>query len=212
MSKKVCNEQYDFVLRNIEACNALIECHEEASDKIPTWINKKFEKSIKNNLEDIEILKFKVFYSKHKDDESVIIDPISPCCDSGNNIGLRFALESIDWYYLTDNECDYCPLVYLYMNIPGKTTAKYKKALEQYRLDVINKAGAISASAKQNGYFTGSPIGYDDDNYIIYKRLDKIINRVNLCDDYETVISDATAEIVKFVKYVIESDLLLPMP
>jgi hypothetical protein len=48
--KKICNEEYEFIENNYEACMAIIDCHEQAKNKVPTWIHKQFKNEIENAI------------------------------------------------------------------------------------------------------------------------------------------------------------------
>ena len=59
MMKKICNEECDFIVRHYDACVAMMDCYEQAENKVPKWIYKQLHNEIKNAMSRIKNISFK---------------------------------------------------------------------------------------------------------------------------------------------------------
>ena len=213
MAKKICNEECDFIVRNYDACVAMMACYEQAENKVPKWIYKQLSNEIKNAVSPVKNINFKpIDYG----DDFISLLPEDEYYDSENDVGIGFYIWGITWDTLTkdknlENNIEEYPYIALYMDFPDKLRGNNKEKWEDYKKKVIAKRKSITNELSMQSYSCTYPAD-DDDGYIITKNIDNLINLENIIADHEAAFSKTADEFVQFVNFVINNQLLQPIP
>lgn len=213
MTKNICNEECDFIVRNYDACVAMIDCYEQAKNKVPMWICKQLHNGIKNAVSRIKSFSYK---SIDYDDDCIILYPDDEYYDSENELGLHFAIWDINWDTLTkdknlENSIEEYPHIALYMDFPDKLRGNKKEKWEDYKKKVLTKRRSITNELSEQSYSCTYPAD-DGDGYIITKNIDNLINLEKIIVDHEDAFSKTADEFVQFVNFVTNNQLLQPIP
>lgn len=213
MTKNICNEECDFIVRNYDACVAMIDCYKQAENKVPAWIYKQLHNEIKDRVSHIKNTNFKPI---DYDDRCMILYPDDEYYDLENELGMCFAIWDISWDTLTKdknsgNSIEEYPHIALYMDFPDKLRGNNKKKWEDYKKKVIAKRGSITNKLKAQSYSFTYPADQDE-GYIITKNIDKLINLETIIADHEEAFSKTADEFIQFVNFVINNQLFQPRP
>jgi len=213
MTKKICNEECDFIVRNYNACVAMIDCYKQAENKVPAWIYKQLRNEINNKL---SLIKDIIFNPIAYGDDYINLIPEDEYYDSEIGIGIYFAIWHITWDTLTkdinpENSIEEYPLISLYIDFPDKLRGNNKKKWDDYKKKVIAKRKSIANKLSTQSYSFTYP-AEQDDGYIITKNIDKLINLETIIVDHEEAFSKTADEFIEFVNFVINNQLFQPMP
>ena len=216
MTKIICNEECDFIVKHYEACVAMMECYERAENKVPKWIYKQLLAEIKSKVRHIKNVTFEpIWYCDDDGEERILLFPNNEYYDVENDLGMCFGIWHINWDTITkdsnsENSIEEYPHIALYMDFPDKPKGNNKEKWEDYRKKVIAKRKSISNELNAQSYSCSYPD--NDDKYIITKNIDNLINLKNIIIDHDDVFTKTVDEFIQFVNFVISNKLLQPMP
>lgn len=216
MTKKICNEECDFIVRNYDACVAMMDCYEQAKSKVPKWICKQLNNEIKKAMNRIKNISFKPIVYNH---ECIELYPEDEYCKWETDediVGMYFGIWHINWDTLTkdknlENSIEEYPHIALYMDFPDKLRGNNKKKWEDYKKKMIAKRKSVTNELGKQSYSCTYPAD-DDDGYIITKNIDNLINLKSIIVDHEDAFSKTADEFIQFVNFVINNQLLQPIP
>lgn len=217
MTIKICNEECDFIVRNYDACVAMMDCYEQAKNKVPKWICKQLNNEIKKAMSRIINISFKpIDYGEDDGDCYINLLPEDEYYDSENGVGIYFSIWGISWDTLTkdknlENSIEEYPHIALFIDFPDKMRGNNKKKWEDYKKKVIAKRKSLTNELSKQSYSSTYPAD-DDGGYIITKNIDNLINLGKLIVDHEDAFSKTAEEFVQFVNFVINNQLLQPIP
>jgi len=200
MEKKkltIVNEEINYVVRNIEAVKALLECYETAKNKVPRWLQQCIYEEIKSKL-DFENMSFQKFY---QEDEEILLYPQDKFYLERDNdfcLGFGWGIENFEWEEIdiTDfNEGIWC---YLYYNLPDnyKKKKKIKGNIKSWEDRLIKYVKDFKCPNVNLQKFPDD----EDEQYLIAYQLGHILNIKELSQNPEEVIKKTADLFIQFVK------------
>ena len=208
MTKVICNEQCDFIVRNLEACTALIDCYNQAKDKVPKWIYKQLKYAIESREENINTKIKSIDFDD--EGEATWLYPDLPFYDYEKEVGIYFAVNNLEIFMNTEEDvADDYPVILFHLDMPEKDTGK---KWFTYKENLLKKANLLSNKLTDRKYRNGYPPERSVDNHIISTNISQLINYDSIKSNHEDAIAKVADELVIFANFVIENDLLLPIP
>ena len=187
---------------------ALIDCYEQAIEKVPKWIYKQLKDAVVESLSDIEIDITEIY----NEDDGVSIIPSMPYYAEAEEVGLYFGINSIESIVQTDedDDGDY-PHIFLYIDMPKKLEGKILKDWNEFRGSIKNRISQKTNELRENKYLNSYP-NSKDINYLMSYNIKQFMNHTEIIDDYEGAILNTAIECKKLINFVIANDLLKPIP
>ena len=185
------NEEVDFVVRNYQAVQALLDTYQIARAKLPVWLARRLDEKCRD-AEGLTDALGMVWEIGHNDSEVW-------CKPEKFNFRdqvwcLYYGFENFGWDALVTGEGgDDCPWIYLYFMYP----ARPQKHQVEWKENVLNVAAKEKVRLSRKGY---NVLPDKNDNYLVKRFIGRTLNLYEIADDPAGVIDRIVELLLQTVK------------
>lgn len=187
----VVNEEFDFIMKNIKAVNALIESHKLATTKVPAWISKKLKRSIEQRINEFPPHEETEWNVAFEDNEKEI--QLTQNIYSNDDYGIYYGIESICWDCLVADEAEAGMWIYLFYRLPDKPLKNMKQKINDWEEEL--KKRTENNKSRLNEKYQVLP----EDGYLVTYQLNEILNAEKLGKDPESAVKNTVDKMIEFV-------------
>jgi len=196
----IVNEEIDYIIRNIEAVKALLECYEIAKSKFPQWLKQCIYEKIKTKLDSGD-MSFLESPKLELEDETIFLFPEDKFYLQRNDdfyLGLYWGIEYFKWEEIDISSLDKGMWCFLYYDVPEnyKKKKKIKTSIENWENKLIKYVKNFKCPNLNLQKFPND----EDEQYLIAYQLGHVLNIKEISQEPEKVIDRVAELFIQFVK------------
>jgi hypothetical protein len=194
----IVNEEIDYIIRNIEAVKALLECYDLAKERVPVWLKQCVYKKVQTKLDIAELSFQKYSY----DDEQIFLYPDNKFYleneDDELYLGPYWVVEGFIWDEIDVMDPNDGMWLALYYDLPDnyKKKKKIKDYIDDWKSNLVEYVNNFKCPNINLEKFPHD----EDDQYLICYKLGDILNIENLSQNPDEVIERVAELFIQFIK------------
>jgi len=193
---KIVNEECDYIVKNIEAVQALQESFERAQKRVPTWIQRKLYDILTRKITEIESFE-KMQWDIESDDKEISITPGNKnYFDPEIDMGAYFLIYAFDWDEISADDREDGMWACLVYNLPETTKEKNKYGALNWKKDQFDAVTSTLAELDEKYV----PLRDEEDEVLIAFYLYDTLNIKALASDPERTLMDVSEKILTFME------------
>ena len=197
----IVNEEIDYIIRNIEAVKALLECYEITKSKFPQWLKQCIYEKIKTKLDSGDMSFWESI--ELEEDEAIFLYPEDKFYLQRNDdfyLGLYWGIEGFEWEKIDIDisDLDDSMWCFLYYDVPEnyKKKKKIKTNIENWENKLIRYVKNFKCPNINLQKFPND----EDEQYLIAYQLGHILNVKEISQNPDEIIDRVAELFIQFVK------------
>ena len=162
------NEECDYIIKNIDAVNALRESYDRTTELFPVWFRNELSRKLGRRVRDLPF-HGEIKWQIDEEDDQILITPVN-YYDDDKGFGIYYGLENFKWSNLIPAHRDEGLWLYLYYELPEKITRNMRQSIKDWESKLIEITEQITPELLRKYQVT------PDENYLVAYYLHEILN------------------------------------